>query len=279
MLAFEEWSGLRVSFHDIEMRLAPFLPGHRHAHRNAFCRRLKQKGYEPACRRFELDVLRPWLQANPEGCAKVCHAGILEWSVPVMHEGRVSAVLFAGLRRRGRGVAPDLKDDRPTRAYALWPAGVPRPAQVTPAQSRLYLEGLRQLAARLQLWLEARERLEAEALPDGAKNSSAQARARIERFIAQHYREPVTLAQLARALFLSRSRAAHVVKETCGQTFVAMLKRHRLRHAADLLWRTQDSVADVALASGFGDVSYFHKAFRRQYRLTPHQYRKHGRLR
>ncbi len=24
---------------------------------------------------------------------------------------------------------------------------------------------------------------------------------------------------------------------------------------------------------------YFHKAFRRQYRLTPHQYHKHGRLR
>lgn len=274
--AFEQWSGLRVAFHDIERTLIPFLPPGRYSHRNPFCDLLKKKGHEPACRRFELDVLRPWLLENPEGCAKVCHAGILEWSVPIRHDGRVSVVLFAGLRRRGRGVEADLTDDRPTRAFALWPDGVPKPEQVTPEQSRLFLEGLRQLAARLQLWMEEHERIEGGEIAVGKGGHASRYPVAIERFVVGHYRESVTLEDLARALHLSRSRTAHLAREVCGHTFAGLLRRYRLRHAAALLWQAQDSVTDVAMASGFGDVSNFHKAFRRRYGMTPLQYRKHG---
>ncbi len=273
---FERWSGLQVCFHDIERIMTAFLPYERYSHQNPFCALLKQRGYEPACRRFELDHLRPYLKANPEGCAKVCHAGILEWSVPVLHAGRIALVLFAGLRRPGRGVRVHLTDDRPGRAFKFWPADLRKPGEVTEEQSELYLEGLRQLAARLQLWLEEHTRPLAPDLRTSGGDRQNQRKHMIERFISSQYREPVTLEDLARTLHLSTSRATHLVKEVCGRTFVQQVTQFRLRHAAGMLWQTDKSVMDIAMDSGFGDVSNFHKAFRRHYHMTPLQYRRHG---
>lgn len=277
--AFEDWSGLRVSYHDTEYRLRPFLPSFRHAHQHPFCLSLRNTpNYNSACCRFELAGVRKWLLRNPDGCSKICHAGIVEWAAPILHAGQISAVLFAGLRLRGRGLKVDLKDDCATRAQSLWPADVPKPERVTQKQSELYLEGLRQLAARLQLWLEAHERFMAVSGAGGGIDSVVDARHMIEEYIAQYYREPIKLVDLAKVMTLSRSRTAHLVKEVCGQTFVTMLQQHRLRHAADLLRRTSDSVNKVAVASGFNDISHFYKAFRSHYRITPYQYRKHGKM-
>ena len=44
--------------------------------------------------------------------------------------------------------------------------------------------------------------------------------------------------------------------------------------AAELLCSTSDSVTEVALACGFGDVSYFGRLFRRQKGKTPGEYRR-----
>lgn len=273
---FERWSGLQVCFHDIERMMTPFLPKERYAHQNQFCAELKQRGFEPACRRFELDQLRPHLQTHPEGCAKVCHAGILEWAVPVMHAGRISMVLIAGLRRPGQGLSAHLTDDRLSRAFKFWPAALPKPERVTEEQSELYLEGLRQLAARLQLWLEEHTRPVAREPGANEVKRKHQRKYLIERFISSKYQEPVTIEDLSRELHLSSSRATHLIKELYGRTFVQQVTQFRLRHAAGMLWQTDKSVTDVAMECGFGDLSNFHKAFRKHFHMTPLQYRKRG---
>lgn len=276
--AFEKWSGLQIAVHDLGRDLIPFLDSERFNHRNPFCDLMKVTGFNPACYRFEVDRLRPYLRVHPEGCAKVCHAGILEWSAPVMVDGRLSVVLFAGLRLRKRGIPVDLVDPEPTRAFELWPVGVAKPARVSAEQSQLYLEGLRQLAARLQCWIKDRARIgESIGLADAGTRREQRQRI-VQRFIAERFLEPITLADLSEELHLSRSRTAHLVAEACGRTFGEQLKEIRLRHAAGLVRQTDCSIAEAAMDSGFGDVSNFHKAFKKQYGMTPLQYRKSSRI-
>jgi AraC-like DNA-binding protein len=60
--------------------------------------------------------------------------------------------------------------------------------------------------------------------------------------------------------------------ETDGTSFGAYVLDRRLAHAHDLLSNprhTAEKVAGVAFAAGFGDVSYFYRAFRRRYGMLP----------
>ena len=82
------------------------------------------------------------------------------------------------------------------------------------------------------------------------------------------------LKDVAKALHLSESRAGHAVKEACGATFVELLTQARLRSAAGLLRHTSLPVKDIALRSGFEDVSHFHAVFKAHFKATPHKYRK-----
>lgn len=57
-----------------------------------------------------------------------------------------------------------------------------------------------------------------------------------------------------------------------GTTFTAFVLEQRLRHARGLLEdrsRAELSISAIALASGFGDISYFNRCFRRRYGMTP----------
>jgi transcriptional regulator GlxA family with amidase domain len=48
----------------------------------------------------------------------------------------------------------------------------------------------------------------------------------------------------------------------------------RLRTAASLLRETSMSILDVCLASGFQDLSHFHRFFRKRFGATPLRYRR-----
>ena len=82
------------------------------------------------------------------------------------------------------------------------------------------------------------------------------------------------LQDLAEVLHLSESRAGHAVKEACGETFLKLLTEARLRTAANLLHHTNLSILDVALRSGFGEISHFHRSFRERFKTSPLKYRK-----
>jgi AraC-like DNA-binding protein len=54
---------------------------------------------------------------------------------------------------------------------------------------------------------------------------------------------------------------------------VAYLNHVRLRNAAHLLRETDQSIADIANASGFSDQSYFDRRFKRAFGQTPKEFR------
>jgi len=102
----------------------------------------------------------------------------------------------------------------------------------------------------------------------GQRSPSAHVR-RAVRYVEQHFREPLTLAQVAAVAHLSPHWFSEQFRRTTGDSFQSYLKRRRLRFARALLDSTQLGVTEVAQAAGFNDPSYFGRAYREHYGVAP----------
>jgi AraC-like DNA-binding protein len=270
--AFEKVNDLHVVVHDLTSRLWPFLSPERFRHCSPQCLAVKANR-DWACNRFDIHHLRSAIKDFPEGRYHICHAGLLEWVVPVFIENRLVWMLFAG-QRRPKGTFRNLIQDSPS-TEPLYTAHA-APPLVNEEHATHILEALRQLRARLLQWhYESSQHLyrRSEATEAGA-DLLARRRPLIERYIIDHHAGVASVAGLARKLRLSESRAIHLVKEIFGRSYIKLVVEMRLCTAASLLRETSLPMIEVALASGFQDLSHFHLFFRRRFGLTPAQYRR-----
>jgi AraC-like DNA-binding protein len=88
---------------------------------------------------------------------------------------------------------------------------------------------------------------------------------------------PWTIAELARQVGLSRSRLAERFRHFLGESPMAYLAAWRLRLGAEILQTTDDSVAQVAAAVGYGSEASFNRAFKREFASPPATFRQRGR--
>ena len=273
ILAYEHMSGLRVTVHDRSRSLWQFLSPDRTIHRMAMCEAVKSGPHEPRCLAFARDELPPLLLEHREGRVHVCHAGLVECVVPIVRDDDLQCIIFAGVRTPGRKLTSAVRCDARPLKPRPWPASRKMPRPVDDDEAAHLLEGLRMLAARLEAWLREWERLAHSKMHPSSTRDEVSRSLVIRRFIQSRHTRRVTLADLARALHLSESRAAHAVKEACGKTFVSLLNEERVRTAADLLRASELPVVEIAYRSGFGDLSHFHRTFKQLMRMTPRRYR------
>lgn len=274
--AFEKQNDLRVVVHDLTATLGPFLEPERFKHHAPCCVAVKAR-HDWACVDFEITRLRGELPAFPEGRYHRCHAGFMEWVVPVFIKGRLAWILFAG-QRRDTGDYRHLFRDVRTTSGAGVVAKVLR--ETGEADAEAILESLRQLRARLLEWQgQVAVLLKHTRTPEsGGARDMAGRRRLIQSFLhANHTEGASSLADLAQALHLGESRASHLVKELFGRSYVELLNELRLRTAASLLRDSALTVTEVCLSSGFGDAAHFHRCFRKRFATTPLKYRRMSR--
>lgn len=278
--AFEQIHGLNVTVHDLGGKLSPFLQPNRLYHRSPLCHVVKAGSQAKVCLEFELRQLRKDLAGLPEGRIHVCHAGLVEWVVPVYRNSVLEWIFFAGPRLPGPRLASATVAPRNPQFESGWIKGAGRPPRVDESDAQKILEHLRQVAARLSKWFEELKEMpvfQNESPDPYLSNSVVVRETLIHRFIEQNYARPVTLSMLAGRLCLSESRTSQAVKQCCGASFRELLVQRRLHAAAELLRHSGMSVTDVALASGFEDVTHFYRLFKRRIGTTPAQYRLMGR--
>jgi AraC-like DNA-binding protein len=96
--------------------------------------------------------------------------------------------------------------------------------------------------------------------------------------VARHYRRPLTLEEVSRALSSSPRQVSRAYAQFGESTFREDLLTRRLNVAAQLLIEQPAiSVRDVARLVGFRQAPHFAKAFRQRYGLTPAAFRAEGR--
>ncbi len=85
---------------------------------------------------------------------------------------------------------------------------------------------------------------------------------------------PWTISDLARRIGLSRTRLAERFRHFLGESPIAYLAQWRLKLGAEILQSTEDSVAEVAAAVGYGSEAAFNRAFKREFGCPPAQFRR-----
>lgn len=85
---------------------------------------------------------------------------------------------------------------------------------------------------------------------------------------------PWTISNLARRVGVSRTRLAARFRHFLGEPPMGYLTQWRLRLGAEILQSTEDSVAQVAAAVGYGSEASFNRAFKRGFHCPPAQFRR-----
>lgn len=93
-------------------------------------------------------------------------------------------------------------------------------------------------------------------------------------FIHTHYKESITLEDIANSATICRSKCCSVFQQQIQQRPFDFLNNYRLQMSADLLKNTTMPITEIALECGFNNPSYYSKLFLRQHRCTPREFRK-----
>lgn len=96
-------------------------------------------------------------------------------------------------------------------------------------------------------------------------------------YIEEHYSEKISLKNLAELTNQSLYNFAHSFKHCTGQSPLEYINQYRLSIAAKQLETTDNAIINIAIDNGFNNVSYFNRAFKAKFCMTPTQYRKQGR--
>ena len=96
---------------------------------------------------------------------------------------------------------------------------------------------------------------------------------RVVSYIEEHYREKVSLEELAGAAQCNAQYLCHVFKEIAGVPPVRYLIDYRVERAKELLQKSTQTVLEISLDCGFENVSYFIRQFKRETGMTPREYR------
>ena len=108
----------------------------------------------------------------------------------------------------------------------------------------------------------------------GAQDKYLERMNEIVRYIDEHYREDLSLVQLANAVHLSPPYLSSLFSRYLDTTFSDYYNSVRLSHAVSDLTSTDDPIDTVALNNGYANAQSFGRAFKAKYNALPSVYRK-----
>ncbi len=96
-------------------------------------------------------------------------------------------------------------------------------------------------------------------------------------YLQNHCSEPCPLNDIAAHFYISRPYLTRIFKSITGFTVTEYLIVCRIRRAKMLLKETNLSITDISAQTGFGNITYFEKVFKKMTDCTPLQYRRNFR--
>lgn len=97
--------------------------------------------------------------------------------------------------------------------------------------------------------------------------------AAVRRYIDTHFKENLTLDQLAKVAHVNKYHMAHAFSKEYGVSPISYLNSRRIAESRYLLQTTDMSLSSIAQALGFSSPSYFSQSFRRHEGISPQAFR------
>ncbi len=96
---------------------------------------------------------------------------------------------------------------------------------------------------------------------------------KVLQYLSRNYQGEVSLSEAADLIGMTEVSLSRFLKQRTGRTFIDTLNDIRLGHASRLLVDTTHNVAEVALLSGFNNLSNFNRIFMKKKGTTPTAFR------
>lgn len=94
----------------------------------------------------------------------------------------------------------------------------------------------------------------------------------ITAYLENHLEDKITLSQTAHRFLVSKSTISHLFSQKLGISFYRWVTQRRLIAAKNLIQEGK-AMEDIFEQVGFGDYTTFYKAFKKEYGISPSQYR------
>lgn len=97
------------------------------------------------------------------------------------------------------------------------------------------------------------------------------------KYIEENYTEEVSIAEACKLSGLSTYYFCHLFKGVTGKTLSEYVNSLRINKAESLLKSTEMNITEIALATGFNDINYFSRLFKKNKKASPSELRKSSR--
>lgn len=92
-------------------------------------------------------------------------------------------------------------------------------------------------------------------------------------YIHNHYNEKITSENLSRMCYMNESHFCRFFKRSFGKSPLSYINEYRIEKACDLLLSSTQSITEIALSTGFEDINYFSRTFKKLKGISPTQFR------
>ncbi|MCF8009611.1 MAG: response regulator [Halanaerobiales bacterium] len=96
----------------------------------------------------------------------------------------------------------------------------------------------------------------------------------VQKYIENHFSEPISLATVADTFHISKEHLGRLFKQEVGDTLQNYIINKRITYAKMLLKKhTNLNIATISVMSGYPDLQYFYRVFKRKTGKTPKQFK------
>lgn len=96
----------------------------------------------------------------------------------------------------------------------------------------------------------------------------------MNKYILEHINQKVTLSMISDVIGITEIQAGRIFKKETGKSVIEYINEVKMEKASELLKNNSLKIKDVAMQVGIKDQLYFNKVFKKQFKLSPREYRK-----
>ena len=255
--AFYKSTGIKLAVLDADFTSISSLP----EVENDFCSIVHKNDCNKQCYNSDLKILEECSQTLMP-TMHVCHAGLIDIALPIMHNGTIMGYIIMGQLRRN--IPFEEIEDR-----FDWLEK--DKAQLKKAYSDMMIydeervESLANLAVMLASYIMTEEMI---------KEDHSLLTEKFAAFVRDNIRENLSVEEICKNMNVSKNTLYRHLRRHLGMSVNEYILCQRISLAKELLSETKESVGSICEKVGISDTSYFCKLFKARTGLSPTKYRR-----